>query len=649
MPLQELKFQPGVNRENTSLSNAGRWYSCDKVRFRWGMPEKVGGWTYYTVSQYAGVCRWLFNWVILNGNDYMAVGTNFKFYVEWGAGLYDITPIRQTFTGLSNIFSFTSGSSSVQATITAHGANQGDFVTFSGITGGPYAGITAAQLIGNFQVLTVIDVNNFTFAVSSNAASTVALTGGTGITAAFEIGAGLAVEASGTGWGAGGWGIQPWGTFSPVVASSQIRLWSSDKFGEDLVFNVYDGGIYYLNTSVALGPRAVTLASIAADSNCPTLATWVCVTSARHMMIFGTQPVGSSVQDPMYIRWSDQENVTGAGAWTASLTNQAGGQRLTDGSYIVTVKQTLQQILVWTNSALYAMTFVGTPFIYSLQQVGQNVSIMSANAAAVVGGTTVYWMGLDKFYSYNGVVNTLPCEVRNYLFNNVNVQQLEQVFAFTIERFTEVWWLYPSINSTINDSYVAYNYVDNVWTYGTINRTAWLDTPIRSNPVAAGNYSMSAMAGTGGLGLGAVGDLYYQENGNDSVDRVGTSALTPCYINSADMDIMQGEKFAFIKRVIPDFDFTGSTGASPQVGMTITVRQESGAPYSTVAGPNVTRTGTSPDPTFTTNVSATYQPQDSYTRLRGRQFRLSCNSSGLLGTQWHLGTLLIDVQPDGKR
>jgi hypothetical protein len=371
------------------------------------------------------------------------------------------------------------------------------------------------------------------------------------------------------------------------------------------------------------------------------------------MMIFGTQPVGSTTQDPMFIRWSDQENITGAGAWTASLTNQAGGIRLTDGSYIVTVKQTLQQILVWTNSALYALSFVGTPYIYSLQQTGQNVSIMSPNSAAVVGGTTVYWMGLDKFYTYNGVVNTLPCEVRNYVFNNINSQQLEQVFGFTVERFSEVWWLYPSSASNICDSYVAFNYVDNVWTYGTINRTAWLDTPIRANPVAAGNYSGAAMAGTGGLGVGAVGDLYYHENGNDSVDRAGTTSVTPCYIESADMNIAEGDKFMLIKRVIPDVDYTGSTGMTPQVNIGTAVRRESGANYDTQYAALTTRTGmVSSNPTvqtFTVNTLSAYQPQDAWVRLRGRQFKIRMESSGLTGTQWHLGTLMLDVQPDGKR
>ena len=658
MPLQELHFQPGVNRENTSLTNKGRWYASDKVRFRWGMPEKIGGWSYYTFTGFLGVCRWLFNWITLTGNDYMAVGTNFKFYVEWGQGLYDITPLRQTFTGLSNPFGTTSGSSTVQLNINVNGANIGDFVTVSGVTGGPYSGLTAAQLMGNFQVTAIDPSGNWVqYTVPANATATNAATGGTGITAAFEITVGLAVEASGTGWGAGGWGVQAWGTFSSSSTTSQIRLWSSDKFGQDLVFNAYNGGNYYLSTASTLSSttRAVTLASICADTNCPTTATWVCVTSARNMMIFGTQPVGSTTQDPMYVRWSDQENITGAGAWTASLTNQAGGIRLTDGSYIVTVKQTLQQILVWTNSALYALTFVGTPFIYSNQQVGQNISIAAPNAAAVVGGTTVYWMGLDKFYMYNGVVNTLPCEVRNYVFNNLNAQQTEQVFAFTVERFTEVWWLYPSNASTICDSYVCYNYVDSVWTYGTMLRTAWLDTPLRTNPVAAGNYTTALMAGSGGLGLGATGNLYYHEYGNDAVDPApqGTTAFSSCFIESADMNIAQGDKFVFVKRMVPDFDFTGSTGAAPQVNVGIYVRRESGASYDSSITPTVTETasvGTNPVvQTFTTNTVFAYQPQDAWVRLRGRQFKIRLDGAGLTGSQWHLGTLLLDVQQDGRR
>jgi hypothetical protein len=657
MPLTELRFNAGVNRENTSLTNKGRWYAADKVRFRWGQPEKIGGWAYYTATQFLGVCRWLFNWITLVGNDYMAVGTNLKFYIEWGQGLYDITPLRTTFAAQANIFSFTASSASVKVTIAGHGASIGDFVTFSGVGGGPYAGITAAQLTGNFQVQSVIDVNNLTFNVSSTATATTANTGGAGITAAFEIPVGLAIEAGGTGWGAGAWGGQAWGTSSSASTASSIRLWSSDKFGQDLVFNVYNGGIYYLNTTPALSARAVTLATnVATDTNCPTTATWVCVTSARHMMIFGTQPFGSTAQDPMYIRWSDQENVSGSGAWTPQLTNQAGGIRLTDGSSIVTVKQTLQQILVWTNTALYALTYVGSPYIYSLQQVGQNVSIMSANSVASVGGTTVYWMGLDKFYIYNGVVNTLPCEVRNYVFNNINAGQLQQVFAFTIERFNEVWWLYPSANSMLNDSYVAFNYVDNTWTYGTMTRTAWLDTPLRTNPVAAGNYNVASMGGTTGLGYGAVGDLYYHEYGNDAGDRTpGTTAMLP-YIESADMDIMEGEKFVLIQRLIPDVTFTGSTNIKPQCNITVFVRQKSGAQFDTYKAATITETANSPTTgytapnieQFTTNTGATYQPTDQWVRLRGRQFKLRVDST-TLGTQWHLGVCQLRIQPDGKR
>jgi hypothetical protein len=621
MPLTELRFNAGVNRENTSLSNRGRWYSCDKVRFRFGEPEKIGGWASYTTNTYYGQCRFLFNWITLAGNDYMAVGTSQKFYIEWGQALYDITPIRQTFTPLTNPFGVTLGSNIVQLNINTNGAVIGDFVIVSGVTGGPYNGLTAAQLNGEFQITAVDSSGNWVqYGVSGTASGTNAATGGTGITAAFEINIGLDVEVAGTGWGAGPWSRGTWGSAAAIGVTTSLRLWSGDKFGQNLIFNIFGGSIFYYDVTT-FPARAVYLSAVATDPNAPTLAACVCVTSARHVMVFGTQPVGSVNVDPMYVRWSNQEDITSSTAWTATLTNQAGGQRLTDGAYIVGVKQTQQQILVWTNSALYAFTFVGTPFIYALQQVGTNISTAGINAAAVVGGTTVFWMGNNKFYMYNGVVNTLPCDVRAYVFDNMNTGQTEQIFAFTVERFNEVWWLYPSGTSTVNNSYVAYNYVDNVWTYGSISRTAWLDTPLRPNPVAAGNNT-----------------LYYQEYGNDAAEMSGTSAFT-AYIESADIDILEGEKFAFIRRLVPDVTFIGSANSSPQCNITIYVRRMSGVNYDTNALTPITETAVVPVEQFTS---------DAWIRLRGRQFKFRIDSN-TLGTQWHLGTCLMHVQPDGKR
>jgi hypothetical protein len=647
MPYQELGFQPGVDLENTSLTNKGRWVASNWVRFRSGKPEKVGGWTSYLIGTYVGICRFLFNWITLANQNFLAVGTNEKIYIEYGQGLYDITPIRQTFN-VSNNFNFTISSAVVKIAITAHGSQLGDWVDISGMTGGPYAGITVAQLNTGFKTIAnpatgLLDANNVFITVSSNATSTVANTGGTNGVTAFEVSIQLPIELSLSGWGSQTWGQSAWGQGISSQGTGDIGHWRGDAFGQDLFFNQNRGGIYYwpatyFNTS----SRAIALSAYSSDPNVPTSGIQALVTDYRHAVVFGTQPLGSATLDQMYIRWSDQENISGPSSWTALITNQAGGYRLTDGSEIMTARKTRQEILIWTNSALYSMQFTGVPYTYGFFKVGSTISLMSHFAMATVGGATTFWMGIDKFYVYNGTVAPLPCALRKYVFTNINLTQTQQVFAFSNERFNEVWWGYVSI-SNLNgdftpDSYVKYNYLDNVWDYGTFSRTMWLDTPLRNNPVAAGKQT-----------------LFYQEYGVDDLTIPASPVAINAFIESADIDIMQGDKFAFIKRIAPDVSFLGSTVSNPQCNLTLSVRRYPGAPYDASSvnelnGHNnavaVALTSTN-FPISTTAVVEQYT-QALDTRLRGRFLKLRVDSN-TLGSQWQLGTPLAVIQPDGKR
>ena len=621
MPLVELKIPPGVNREHTSLSGKGQWYTCDKVRFRQGYPEKIGGWTAYASSSYVGQCRYLYNWYTLNSSDVMAVGTSQKFYIESGQGLSDITPIRQTFTGLSNIFDTVSGSKIVTVHVTTHGALNGDYVDFSGVSGA-VGGIPAADFNANSLPITWIDGNTFTVTLADAASSTLTGTGGTGITAAFEIAIGADVEAYGLGWGAGSWSRGAWGSGATTGVSSSMRMWSGTRFGQDLLFNIVGGGIYYWAAAGAptTFPRALPLTSISTDPNAPVTALLSTVTSYRHAVVFGVAPIGGGT-DPMYLRWSDVENVSGPLSWTADPSNQSGGYRLTEGAYIAAVANTRQETLVWTNSALYSMQYTGAPYFYGFFLLASNLSIQSPNAVAIVNGQAAYWMGNGKFYVYNGAINTLQCDVRKYIFSNINLSQSQQVYAFTVEQYNEVWWLYTSVNSTVNDSYVMFNYADKLWSYGTISRTAWIDTPLRSNPVAAGN-----------------GMLFYQEYGSDDLT-TGTAVPITAFIETGDMDISSGDSFVFIRRIIPDVSFIGSTAANPVCDMTVSVRRLPGVNYDTSADSAIASSATVPIDLFSS---------DFWIRLRGREFKLKVSST-TLGSRWQLGTPLLYIQQDGKR
>lgn len=647
MPLQKLQLRPGVNRESTTLANEGTWFEMDKVRFRSGYPEKLGGWTLDTgttpstlqppAGSFWGVARSLWNWVTLAGSNLMGIGTNLKYYIQDSSGgsFYDITPLRDVNTVASNAFTTVNGSTTVVINDAGHGAQQGDFVTISGVVGA-VNGIPAAALNREFRI-TYINSATYSIVVSSPATS-----GGTtgAATFSYQISIGGEIFTVGTGWGAGGWGgntagtLTGWGDPAPagIGVGIQLRLWSQDNYGQDLILNPRGGGLYLwrVNPSPSIYDRAVLLSPTSpspytTDTDCPTVVNAVAISDAsRFTIAFGCNDYGSAVLDPLLIRWSDQENYA---LWSPAITNQAGSYRLSTGSSIVAHQQTRQEILVWTDAAVYSMQYLGPPFVWSFQILGDNISIAGPNVTSTAANI-VYWMGYDKFYMYSGRVETLYCPLRQYIFGDINLQQQYQFFSGTNEGYNEVWWFYCSANSTVIDRYVIYNHLEKIWSYGNLARTAWLDTPLRESPTAAG-YN---------------GQLIYHETGvNDGT----TNPPSPIssYIQSADMNIGDGHNYGFAWRMIPDVTFDGSTVNNPTVTMTLRPRQNPGSNYSAAASPTVTS-------------AQNYQGQRNYTvqqfteivyvRVRGRQMAFRISSDGL-GVQWQLGVPSLDIRPDGRR
>jgi hypothetical protein len=635
MPLKSILFRPGVNRENTRYASeaigavsastqvAGGWYESEKVRFRAGTPEKIGGWQRISAETFLGTCRSLWNWVTLGVLNLVGVGTNLKFYIERGGAYYDITPLRDT-ESLTDPFIATNGSPIISVTDVAHGCVTGDFVTFSGATG-LGGNITAGVLNREFQV-TLVSGNVYTIDVGVNANATDAAgsPGGGSVTAEYQIRVGPAFQIPTTGWGSGTWSSGPWGTGGTSQAS--LRLWSQINFGEDLIFAPRDGEIFYWDATSGLNSRGVALTSLGGASDVPIVQRFVFVSDvSRFVFAFGCNEIGSVIQNPMLIRWSDQES---AADWTPSPTGQAGSIQLSDGSELVTCVQTRQEIVVWTDSALYSIQYVGVPAVWSTQLLASNISIYSQNAKAVASGV-VYWMGVDKFYKYDGRTQTLRCDLREYIFSDINQSQNQQVFAGTNEGFNEVWWYYCSAGSTVVNRYVVYNYAEDIWYYGTMGRTAWLDSGLRDYPLAA-TYSQN---------------LVNHEEGVDD-NETGTPLPIAASIGSSEFDIDDGHNFGFIWRVLPDITFRGSTGAlTPQCNMTLIPLRNSGSGFTTPASTNGTSTAeiqriaTAPIEQFTGQV---------YIRVRGRQLIFKVDSNRL-GTTWQLGAPRIDIKPDGRR
>jgi len=744
MPLQKLVFKPGINKEGTNYTNEGGWFDCDKIRFRSGNAEKIGGWTRLSNSVYQGICRILWNWGTLNGSNLLGVGTNLKYYIEQGGNYNDVTPLRTTYThsttpSTDNMFATTNGSNLVTVTLAGYGGVNNDFVTISGSTA--VGGIPATELNAEQQI-TYVSTTQFTFRTTTSATSTVTAGGGTAIIAAFQINTGLDIAVAGTGWGAGTWPsyvdttltnpftatgagvsvltvtktghglttgdyvyfssisadacginrlvlqkafpitntgantftistvigsntytttsgtasggtvvintpvapVRGWGAAADVGIAQQLRLWTNDNFGQDLVLAPRGGEIYYwipsgqTYPSGAVGGLATRAQLLSAESTAAGFSgqfvpnnTNQIIGSAiqRFVVAFGANPYdptnANTTFDPLLVRWSDQENPY---EWVPAITNQSGEYRLNIGSYIVCARSTRQEILVWSDAALYSMQYLGPPYIWGFQLLQDNISIMGPNASITVNNVT-YWMGTDKFYRYNGRVETLPSALRQYVYQDINQAQNFQVFAGSIEGYNEIWWFYCSANSNVVDRYVIYDYLDDVWAYGTMSRTAWLDSGLRTFPMGADTVNYRVL---------------YHENGNDDV-----SGLTPVpivsYIQSSDFDIGDGYNFGFVWRILPDLTFNGSSANLPSVTMVVLPRVNSGTAYGTPNAPGVASTQ---------NYTAqkTYAVQQFtgqvYTRIRGRQMAYRIESTGL-GVAWQMGYPRIDIRPDGRR
>jgi len=636
MPLKKLLFRPGVSRENTRYlsENIGPtgangaysagWYECDKIRFRSGTPEKIGGWDRISANFFLGVCRSMWNWVTLGGANLLGVGTNLKFYIESGGTYYDITPIRATSTINNNPFVATLSSSVIAVTDTAHGCFTGDFVTFSGAVG-LGGNITAAVLNAEYQV-TVVDVNSYTITVSAVANATDVSGspgGGAAVVAAYQINTGFEYAVPIVGWGAGGWGTGVWGTGTTSLEG--LRLWSQFNFGEDLIFGPRGGAIYYWDSSVGTGTRAVNLTTKVGASDVPTVQNTILVSDvSRFVLCFGCNELGSATQNPMLIRWSDQED---AANWTPAATNQAGSLQLSRGSEIIAAIQSRQEIIVFTDNAVYALQYLGPPAVWGANLLGDNTSIVSQNAAIVASGVT-FWMGVDKFYKYDGRVQTLRCDLRQHIFSDINKDQYSQVFAGTNEGFNEVWWFYCSADSTVVDKYAIYNYLEDIWYYGEMSRTAWLDSGLRDYPIAATYLS----------------NIVNHELGVDDNSTATSTAITAT-ITSAEFDLDDGHNFMFLWRVLPDITFRGSEAASPTARMYMQPLKNSGSGYTTppsVGGEDnkpITRTAVLPIEAFTGQI---------FTRVRARQMSVKVESTEL-GVTWQLGAPRLDLRPDGRR
>jgi hypothetical protein len=620
MALTKLVFRPGINRETTAYANEGGWYDCNLVRFRAGKPESIGGWTRYTNSALLGTGRSLLTWTALDGTIYTGMGTNLKYYVIRGGGLNDITPIRETTTAGAVVFDATTGSSVIKVTDTANGVYLNDFVTFSGAAslGG---NVTAPILNREHQVTRVIDANNYEITVSVTANSSDSGDGGASVIGAYQINTGLDTSVFGTGWGTGVWSRGTWGSGSTTtVPGAQLRIWSQDNYGEDLIICVQDGGIYYWSKSAGLAARAVALEDLAGSQAAPTVAKTIIVSERdRHVIAFGCDPEADpGVQDPLIIRFSDQESPT---EWRTLPTTTAGELRIGTGSEIIGAIQTKQQIIVFTDVSVHAMQYIGDPFTFGLQEVSSSVSIMSPNAMVAVGDA-VFWMGKNEFYVYDGAVVQIPCDVKEYVFSGLNVQQQLKIYAGHSSSFSEVWWFYPSLNSQENDSYVVYNYEQKVWYYGTMSRTAWQDRNVLSFPTA----------------ISPDGYVYYQENGLDDGSANPPVALAP-YIESSVVDIGDGDQFMFATRVIPDLTFRNSTNAAPTATLTIKARNFPGGSYFASDIDPVTKTASLPVEQFTDQL---------FTRLRGRSMSLRIESNQT-GTAWRLGDPRLDLRTDGRR
>ena len=627
MPLQKYIFNPGINKEGTDYSAEGGWFDSNLVRFRKGLPEKIGGWQKYIASSYEGTGRKLHGWVDLDGTKLLGLGTRFKLYIQEGTSYNDITPIRST-TGAGDVtFAATDGSSTITVTDSGHGAVDGDFVTFSGAAslGG---NVTAAVLNQEYQVVSVPTANTFTIVAKDTDGATVTANssdsgnGGSSVVGTYQINSGLDVFVDGTGWGVGAWSSGTWGSTTSLGDANQLRLWSMDNFGEDLISNPRAGSIYYWDKTNGLNTRAVALSSLAGANKAPTKGLQVLVSDVdRHVIVLGADPISggsrSGTIDPLLVAFSDQEN---AAEWEPLATNTAGSLRCSAGSEIIGGLRARQETLIWTDVALYSLQFIGPPNTFGLVLLNEGVSLIGPNAA-VNTPNGIFWMDKKGFYLYNGSVQPLPCTVQAFVFDNLNEGQAFQVFGFVNKQFDEVGWFYCSGENTVIDKYVAYNYVENSWTIGELSRTAWLDEGLVSFPRAAGKSSDTPY-------------LYSHETGFDD----DGSPMNNVFIESADFDIGDGQEFQFIRRFIPDIKFTGNSSGTQKINLVLKARNFPGQTLTTDQTSSFTATTTKVD-----------------TRARGRQAAVRFESDDdaetvdRLGVGFRIGATRLDVQPNGRR
>ena len=621
MAFTKVKIKPGVNRDTTNYANEGGYYESEKIRFLSGYPQKIGGWVRDVTVSINGICREMFNYVTSNSDNILWIGTTNHLYAEVGGNLQDLTPARATFTSptTNNCFDTTNGSRIVNVNITGHGVNAtGEYVTFSGVVG-PIGGIPQAEFNAEFQVYALVDSDNFQIQVTTAATSTTT-GGGAAITAVFPILAGNDIDLYGYGWSAGAWSRLGWGTgtLTPLVIDQ--RDWWYDHFDNDSVMNIRNGAPYYWSYESTFSVRAVPMSTAATaagfvGADVPAQVMQLMVSqNDRHLCAFGATQFGSATFDPMLIRWASFNSPLN---WTPSATTSAGFYRLSRGSKIVRAIPTRQEILVFTDSTIYSMQFIArTDDIFSFQELADHISIASPRSISVANNVA-YWMGQDKFYMYSGRVETLPCTLRNLVFSNINYEQKNQIISGTNERWNEVWWFYPTGNSTVPDSYVIYNYAEQIWYHGTLTRTAWLDSSLRVYPQAInGQY------------------LYEHENGVDADGAAMTS-----YIITSDFDIVDGDEFLLVKRMIPDINFAGSTAATPRVLLTVKPRNFPGSNYINANQPLVELSTTVPVEQYTEQI---------FIRARARQMGLKIYSDEL-GVMWQMGLPRLDGRKDGKR
>jgi len=628
VPLTKLQFKPGINRDVTSYSNEGGWVDCDKVRFRQGYPEVIGGWEKYSSETYIGTVRGLHNWVALDGGDFLGLGTESKYYVEQGQQFYDVTPIRKTSTN-SITFAATNGSSTITATDANHLAVQGDFVTISGATslGGL---VTAAVLNQEYQIDSVPTANTYTIIAKDTTGATVTANasdsgnGGSGVDGVYQLNSGLNTGVGGTGWGAGTWGRGTWGSAATQTVATQLRIWSHDNFGEDLLINPRDAGIFYWDKSDGLTSRAVNISTLGGASDVPTICKQVMVSDVdRHVIAFGADAINTGEQDPLLIRFSSQETATD---WTPKATNTAGDLRIGAGSEFVRAVETKREIIIFTDSSMHSMQFIGPPFTFGIQPLATNITIMGPNAPVAVNDA-IFWMGRQNFYIYEGQTKQLPCTVKERVFFDFDYDQADKVYGSAISEFGEIIWFYTSNTNSLanggtgeNDRYVIYNYQEGVWYYGDLGRSAFLDRGIRTFPIgAADNY------------------LFNHETGYTDDGAVMTSRL-----ESSPIDMGDGDHFTSISRVIPYFTFNGSTTPDPTVNLTLQSNNFPGGNYLQTELSKVDRTAT------TTTVPFEQFTNKADVRLRGRAFTLKVDCA-TAGVRWRLGSPRVDLRQDGRR